>query len=196
MKIYTKLGDDGTTGLLYGGRVEKNDPRPVAYGDVDEAQAAIGLARTAVNETTDHRDLEASSLKKLSEILLLVEGDLWKIMAELACNPEEISQLQEAGTRITDENVNALERIIDQVSERFEMPTDFVLPGENEVSARLDLARAITRRAERTSVEVGLSEDSKVIPYLNRLSDLLWSLARWQEETTVTARSVAISDDK
>ena len=75
------------------------------------------------------------------------------------------------------------------------MPTDFVLPGENEISARLDLARAITRRAERASVEVELGEDSKVIPYLNRLSDLLWSLARWQEGTAVTARSIAASDE-
>ncbi len=187
MKIYTKTGDDGTTGLLYGGRVGKNDPRPIAYGDVDETQAAIGLARAIADEVSE---------KELGKILLSVEGDLWKIMAELACNPEQTSQLSEAGNCITEENVNDLEQIIDQISERFEMPTDFVLPGENEISARLDLARAITRRAERASVEVELGEDSKVIPYLNRLSDLLWSLARWQEGTAVTARSIAAPDEK
>ena len=187
MKIYTKTGDDGTTGLLYGGRVAKNDSRPVAYGDVDEAQAAIGLARAAVFGV---------SKEELNEILLSVESDLWKIMAELACNPEEISHLYELGNCITGEDVEALERAIDKASKRFEVPTDFVLPGENEISARLDLARVVTRRAERSSVEVDLEEDSKVIPYLNRLSDLLWSLARWQEGVAVTARSIATSDDK
>jgi len=150
----------------------KSDLRPVAYGDVDEAQAAIGLARALVYGALE---------KELNEILLSVESDLWKIMAELACNPEQTHQLREAGNCVTEENINDLEKIIDQVSEQFEMPTEFVLPGENEISARLDLARAVTRRAERASVEIELEEGSQVIPYLNRLSDLLWSLARWQE---------------
>jgi len=183
VKIYTKTGDDGTTGLLYGGRVAKNDLRPTAYGDVDETQAAIGLARVV-------------SKGELHDILLSIEGDLWKVMAELACNPEKIDQLKEQGNFITIEKVIQLEKIIDQISERFEMPVDFVLPGANETSARLDLARAITRRAERASVPIGLREDSQVIPYLNRLSDLLWSLARWQEGTVVTARSVARQEGK
>ncbi len=165
----------------------KSDLRPVAYGDVDEAQAAIGLARALVYGALE---------KELNEILLSVESDLWKIMAELACNPEQTHQLREAGNCVTEENINDLEKIIDQVSEQFEMPTEFVLPGENEISARLDLARAVTRRAERASVEIELEEGSQVIPYLNRLSDLLWSLARWQEGTAVTARSIAESDEK
>ena len=178
MNIYTRTGDDGTTGLLYGGRVRKDDLRPTAYGDVDETQAAIGLARSI-------------SEGELNDILLSIEGDLWKIMAELACSPEQTNKLKEANSCVNEEKVTQLEELIDQISERFEMPTDFVLPGENETSARLDLARAITRRAERASVQIGLEEDSQVIPYLNRLSDLLWSLARWQEGTAVTARSVA-----
>ena len=178
MNIYTRTGDDGTTGLLYGGRVRKDDLRPTAYGDVDETQAAIGLARSI-------------SEGELNDILLSIEGDLWKIMAELACSPEQTNKLKEANSCVNEEKVTQLEELIDQISERFEMPTDFVLPGENETSARLDLARAITRRAERASVQIGLEEDSQVIPYLNRLSDLLWSLARWQEGTVVTARSVA-----
>ena len=178
MNIYTRTGDDGTTGLLYGGRVRKDDLRPTAYGDVDETQAAIGLARSI-------------SEGELNDILLSIEGDLWKVMAELACNPEQTNKLKEANSCVNEEKVTQLEELIDQISERFEMPTDFVLPGENETSARLDLARAITRRAERASVQIGLGEDSQVIPYLNRLSDLLWSLARWQEGTVVTARSVA-----
>ena len=178
MNIYTRTGDDGTTGLLYGGRVRKDDLRPTAYGDVDETQAAIGLARSI-------------SEGELNDILLSIEGDLWKVMAELACSPEQTNKLKEANSCVNEEKVTQLEELIDQISERFEMPTDFVLPGENETSARLDLARAITRRAERASVQIGLEEDSQVIPYLNRLSDLLWSLARWQEGTAVTARSVA-----
>jgi len=178
VNIYTRTGDDGTTGLLYGGRVRKDDLRPTAYGDVDETQAAIGLARSI-------------SEGELNDILLSIEGDLWKVMAELACNPEQTNKLKEANSCVNEEKVTQLEELIDQISERFEMPTDFVLPGENETSARLDLARAITRRAERASVQIGLGEDSQVIPYLNRLSDLLWSLARWQEGTVVTARSVA-----
>ena len=178
MNIYTRTGDDGTTGLLYGGRVRKDDLRPTAYGDVDETQAAIGLARSI-------------SEGELNDILLSIEGDLWKVMAELACSPEQTNKLKEANSCVNEEKVTQLEELIDQISERFEMPTDFVLPGGNETSARLDLARAITRRAERASVQIGLEEDSQVIPYLNRLSDLLWSLARWQEGTVVTARSVA-----
>ena len=178
MKIYTKKGDKGMTELLYGGTVRKDSLQPIAYGDVDEAQAAIGLAR-------------AISEGELHDVLLSIEGDLWKVMAELACNPREINKLKEAGSRVNEEKVSRLEELIDQISERFEMPTDFVLPGDNETSARLDLARAITRRAERAAVQIGLGEDSQVIPYLNRLSDLLWSLARWQEGTAVTARSVA-----
>jgi len=178
VNIYTRTGDDGTTGLLYGGRVRKDDLRPTAYGDVDETQAAIGLARSI-------------SEGELNDILLSIEGDLWKVMAELACSPEQTNKLKEANSCVNEEKVTQLEELIDQISERFEMPTDFVLPGENETSARLDLARAITRRAERASVQIGLEEDSQVIPYLNRLSDLLWSLARWQEGTVVTARSVA-----
>ncbi len=183
MKIYTKTGDDGTTGLLYGGRVAKNDLRPTAYGDVDETQAAIGLVRVV-------------SQGELHDILLSIEGDLWKVMAELACNPEQTNKLKEADSCVNEEKVTQLEELIDQISERFEMPTDFVLPGENETSARLDLARAIARRAERASVQIGLGEDSQVIPYLNRLSDLLWSLARWQEGTAVTARSIAEQEEK
>ena len=183
MKIYTKTGDDGTTGLLYGGRVVKSDLRPTAYGDVDETQAAIGLAR-------------AISEGELHDILLSIEGDLWKVMAELACDPEETNKLKEAGSCVNEEKVTRLEELIDQISERFEMPTDFVLPGEGEISARLDLARAVTRRAERASVQIELGKDSQVIPYLNRLSDLLWSLARWQEGTAITARSVAEQEEK
>jgi len=176
VKIYTKTGDDGTTGLLYGGRVAKNDLRPTAYGDVDEAQAAIGLARAAADQ-------------EVGEILLVIESELWIVMAELACSPDQMSKLTEAGNRISSSQVKNLEDLIDQITEKYEQPTEFVLPGGSEVSARLDLARAITRRAERVVLPV-VEEDSQILPYLNRLADLLWVMARWQEETSITSRSI------
>ncbi len=176
MKIYTRDGDDGTTGLLYGQRVSKDSPQPSAYGDVDEAQAAIGLARAAADQ-------------EVGEILLVIESELWIAMAELACSPGQMSKLTETGNRISSSQVKKLEELIDQITEKYEQPTEFVLPGGSEVSARLDLARAITRRAERTVLPV-VEEDSQILPYLNRLADLLWVMARWQEETSITSRSI------
>ena len=179
MKVYTRRGDDGSTDLLYGGRVSKNDPRPEVYGDVDETQAFIGLARAAAGE-------------ELSTLLMKVERELWTLMAELACNPEKIHNLDE-NSRVTKEMVEGLEGMIDELSEKFEMPKEFVVPGEDEVSARLDVARTVCRRAERSAVGLAL-ENSYVVPYLNRLSDLLWSAARWQEGESVTTKSVPASE--
>ena len=172
MKVYTRKGDDGTTGLLHGGRVAKDSSQPTAYGDVDEAQAVIGLARAVADG-------------ELAGILIDIERDLWVVMAELACNPD---RLDEAGSRPGPEMVDRLESLIDDVSARFDPPTEFVVPGEDEVSARLDVARAVCRRAERSALSAA-APGSSVVPYLNRLSDLLWTLARWSEGTSVTARS-------
>ncbi|MDE0928628.1 MAG: cob(I)yrinic acid a,c-diamide adenosyltransferase [Acidimicrobiales bacterium] len=180
MKIYTRKGDDGTTGLLYGGRVAKDSPQPVAYGDVDETQAALGLARAAAGS-------------ELAEVLLKLEGDLWLVMAELACLPEKLGNLTETGTRPTAKDVTRLEGLIDQATARFDPPTEFVVPGENEISARLDFARTVTRRAERSALAVA-AKDSFVVPYLNRLSDLLWALARAEEGTSITAQSLNKED--
>ena len=177
MKVYTRKGDDGTTGLLHGGRVAKDSSQPTAYGDVDEAQAVIGLARAVADG-------------ELAGILIDIERDLWVVMAELACNPD---RLDEAGSRPGPEMVDRLESLIDDVSARFDPPTEFVVPGEDEVSARLDVARAVCRRAERSALSAA-APGSSVVPYLNRLSDLLWTLARWSEGTSVTARSLGDSD--
>ena len=176
MKVYTRRGDDGSTDLFGGGRVSKDDPRPEAYGHVDEAQAAIGLARAAATDD-------------LAELLVGLEV----VMAELATNPERL-HLLEAGTgRPTTTMVDRLEELIDDVSARFDPPSEFVVPGEDEVAARLDMARTVCRRAERAAVGVAAA-DSAVVPYLNRLSDLLWTLARWQEGTSRSARSIADPD--
>lgn len=184
MKIYTRKGDDGTTGLLYGGRVAKDSPLPVAYGSTDEAQAALGLARAACEPGSEAADL-----------LLHLERDLWVLMAELATGPENRPKLTAGQSLVTAAMVAALETRIDELSERFDPPTEFVVPGETEVAARLDVARTVVRRAERDAIgalaAVGVGADeSHVVPYLNRLSDLLWTMARWQEGGSRPTRSV------
>jgi cob(I)alamin adenosyltransferase len=179
VKVYTRKGDDGTTGLFYGGRVPKDSARPTAYGTVDEAQSAIGLARA-----------ECARGSELDALLTGIERDLWVLMAELATAPENRPKLSPGEQLVTDEMVQALEVRIDEYSERFEMPKEFVVPGQTRTAALLDVARTVVRRAERDALPAA-EPGSLVIPYLNRLSDLLWTLARWQEAdeaTTLTAR--------
>ncbi len=174
MKITTKTGDDGTTGLLYGGRVAKDSALPQAYGAVDEAQAVIGLCRA---ETGD---------AELGDLLGRICKDLYVVMAELATLPENRHKLDDGTTRTTPQMVEALEAIQDDVAGRFEPITDFVLPGESRPVALLDLARTVVRRAERHAVSADAGPEA--LRYLNRLSDLLWAMARWQEESSTTAR--------
>ena len=175
MKIYSKTGDDGTTALFYGGRVDKASVLPMAYGAVDEAQAAIGLARAAATDP------------ELHGLLTTLCRDLYVAMAELATLPENRSKLEPGVTSVTTEMVTALELNIDDISDRFKAPTEFTIPGQTELSARLDWARVIVRRAERESLAAH-HQDSQVLPYLNRLSDLLWTLARWQEGDSLLSR--------
>jgi cob(I)alamin adenosyltransferase len=178
MKIYTRKGDDGTTGLLCGGRVPKASARPAASRSVDEAQAAIGVARA-----------EAERESELAELLVGLERDLWVLMAELATESGNRDKLTAGQSLVTPDMVAALETLIDDVTGRFDPPTEFVVPGETRIAAALDVARTVTRRAER-DVVAAAEPDSHVLPYLNRLSDLLWTLARWQEGTSVATRSV------
>ncbi|MEM7274927.1 MAG: cob(I)yrinic acid a,c-diamide adenosyltransferase [Actinomycetota bacterium] len=180
MKVYTKAGDDGTTGLFYGGRVAKDSPHPVAYGAIDEAQAAIGLVRP-VNDDPE-----------LDEILILLCRHLYVAMAELATLPANREKLVAGTSLVTADMVVALEELIDDISERFEPPTEFVIPGGSAVAAGLDFARTVARRAERDVVSLGLDQ-SEVLRYLNRLSDLLWTLARWQEPEALESKSSAAS---
>lgn len=180
-KIYTRKGDDGSTGLLYGGRVAKNAPAIEANGAVDEAQAVLGVARA-----------EAPRGSEVDELLLALERDLWVLMAEVATAPENRAKLEPGRSSVTDEMVRALERRIDDLTARFEAPAQFVVPGQNRVSAALDVARTVVRRAERLVVGSPPVPGSLVGPYLNRLSDLLWTMARWQEGDHVTARSLSV----
>ncbi len=173
MRVYTRKGDDGTTGLLYGSRVGKQSAGPTAYGEVDEAVSALGLARA---ETP--RDSE------LHEILVRLQRELFVVGAELATAPANRSKLEPGVSLVTEGMVADLEPLIDELTERYEPPTEFVLPGENRVAAALDLARTVVRRAERAAVaaaEAGWLDTSQVVPYLNRLADLVYTLARWQE---------------
>ena len=172
-KIYTRRGDDGSTGLLYGGRVGKDSPGPDTYGAVDEAVSMLGLARA-----------EAERGSELDELLVRLQRELFVVGAELATAPENRSRLEPGVSLTTEAMVSALEPLIDEITQRYEPPTVFVLPGENRVAAALDVARAVVRRAERNAVAAaheGWLTGSHVIPYLNRLADLVFTLARWQE---------------
>lgn len=182
MPIYTRKGDDGTTGLLYGGRVAKDAPRIEVNGAVDEAQAALGLARA-----------EAERGSELDGLLVTLARHLYVLMAEVATSPDQRGRLVAGTTLVTPEMVTGLEALIDDLGGRFEMPTEFVVPGQNRRAAALDLARTLVRRAERLAVAAGVCAPgggSQVGPYLNRLSDLLWAMARWQEgDEHVAART-------
>ncbi len=169
LKIYTKTGDDGTTGLLYGGRVPKDALAVQVNGTVDEAQAAMGLARA-----------EAAPDSELDRLLTDLERDLYVLMAEVATDPSNRSKLKPGTTLVTAEMVESLERHIDDLIARSDLPAEFVVPGANRASAALDLARTVVRRAERLTVSAPV-EGSLVGRYLNRLSDLLWAMARWTE---------------
>jgi cob(I)alamin adenosyltransferase len=168
-RIYTKAGDDGTTGLLYGGRVSKADPATEAYGTTDEAVAALGLARAL------------SADPGLREDLLALQRELFVVGADLATNPEERAKLKPGVSLVTEDMVERLERLIDELVTAHPLPNAFVVPGANPLSAALDVARSVVRRAERRVVEiaeVGAEVNAAVVRYLNRLSDLLFVLAR------------------
>jgi cob(I)alamin adenosyltransferase len=176
MRIYTRKGDSGTTGLLYGGdRVSKADLRTDAYGTTDEAVAALGLARALIGSETDRTDARLASLS------LRLQRELFVVGAELATHVGRRERLSDGTTRVTAEMVTALEREIDELEEVVEQPKEFVVPGESSVGAALDLARTIVRRAERRAVALAASDGlpgSEVVPYLNRLADLLFVMAR------------------
>ena len=178
-RVYTGKGDDGSTGLLHGGRVAKDHLLPEAYGTVDEAQAAIGLARAATERGGE-----------LDVLLVGVEHDLYVLMSELATLPENRHKLTGGQTLVDEAMVEALSSATDDLAGRFAFPTEFVVPGQNELSARLDVARTVVRRAERRSVPAA-GEGSHAVPYLNRLSSLLWTAARWVEaDDTLLSKSI------
>jgi cob(I)alamin adenosyltransferase len=176
MRIYTKKGDDGTTGLLFGGdRVSKADLRTDAYGTTDEAVSALGLARAAIGEQNDRVEV------RLAELCLRLQRELFVVGAELATHVDRRDRLTDGTSRVTAAMTEALERDIDELELAVEQPKEFVLPGESMTGAALDLARTTVRRAERRCVALaaaGELPESQVVPYLNRLADLLFVMAR------------------
>jgi cob(I)alamin adenosyltransferase len=174
MKIYTRKGDDGTTGLWYGGRVAKFAGRPEAYGAVDEAASALGVARAAAGRGSE-----------IYDDILRIQNELFVAGAELATAPEAAGRLEAGVSKVTPEMVERLETDIDRYMDRVELPPKFVIPGGTELSALLDVARAAVRRAERRVSELhhgGELGDEIVLTYLNRLSDAVYAMARFADE--------------
>jgi cob(I)alamin adenosyltransferase len=170
-RIYTKTGDDGTTGLLYGGRISKSDLATEAYGTTDEAVAVLGLARALSEDDTMRADL------------LTLQRELFVVGADLATNPKERAKLEPEVSLVTERMVQRLERRIDDLVTARPLPEVFVVPGANPASASIDIARSVVRRAERAVVAMEHAQrevNPELRRYLNRLSDLLFVLARWQ----------------
>jgi cob(I)alamin adenosyltransferase len=170
-RIYTKKGDDGTTSLWYGGRVAKSDPRTEAYGALDEAASALGVARSLC-EVAD-ADLAADILR--------LQDDLFIAGAELATAPEASDRLVDGVSRVTPEMTAELEEVIDRQMARVDLPPKFVIPGGTQLSAQLDVARAVIRRAERRVAALAAAGElasPEVQRFLNRASDAAYAMAR------------------
>lgn len=185
--ISTKRGDDGTTGLLYGGRVKKNSARIECNGAVDEAQAALGLARAEVRRAGASGPAGLGT-DEVEAIIVGIERDLWVLMAEVATAPRNRRKLVAGESLVTSDMVDALGDRVTELEAADVMPKEFVVPGSNVPSAALDVARTIVRRAERLAVGARIGEGSEVVRYLNRLSDVCWLLARAVERDHMTAR--------
>jgi cob(I)alamin adenosyltransferase len=173
VKIYTRKGDDGTTSLWYGGRIAKDDLHTEAYGTLDEATSALGLARA---KCTDER---------LAADVLRLQNELFVAGAELATSPDARDRLEAGVSRLEDDMVEWLEERIDAYMDQVDLPPKFVIPGGTELSAQLDVARALLRRAERRIVALersGALDGSIALRYVNRASDLLFAMARFADE--------------
>jgi cob(I)alamin adenosyltransferase len=183
--VATGKGDDGTTGLLYGGsRIAKDDLRTEAYGTIDEAVAALGLARAQLG-LKDRYGVLSPDFGDLAGVILRLQRELFVVAAELATNPDAWDRLVDDTTRVSAAMVEGIEALLREIEGHIEMPTEFVVPGETPTSAALELARTTLRRAERRAVTLGREElipGPHLLPYLNRLADLLWVLARAAEQ--------------
>lgn len=174
VKIYTKKGDDGSTSLWYGGRVPKHHGRTEAYGALDEACSALGLARA----------LCGTGQAELAADILRLQDDIFIAGAELATAPEAAERLEDGVSRTTEAMVTELEGLIDRYMAEVELPPKFVIPGGNQLSAQLDVARTVVRRAERrisALEEEGQLASETVIHFVNRASDLVYAMARWAD---------------
>jgi cob(I)alamin adenosyltransferase len=169
-RIYTRTGDDGTTGLVRGPRRRKDDLRIEAYGTVDEANSAVGVARLA-----------STGMPKVDNVLARIQNDLFDLGSDLATPGPDDADAARAPLRITAAQTEWLEKQIDHYNESLQPLTSFVLPGGSPLAASLHMARTVTRRAERLAVSLAAAEPDtspEAVRYLNRLSDLLFVLAR------------------
>ena len=174
VKIYTKKGDDGTTSLWYGGRVLKHHGRTEAYGALDEACSQLGIARALCD----------ASQAELAADILRLQDDIFVAGAELATAPEAAERLEDGISRATEEMVAELEQRIDRYMSEVELPPQFVIPGGNQLSAQLDVARTVIRRAERriaALAEEGELASETVIHFVNRASDAVYAMARYAD---------------
>ena len=174
VKIYTKKGDDGSTSLWYGGRVPKHHGRTEAYGALDEACSQLGVARALCD----------AGQAELAADILRLQNDIFIAGAELATAPEAAERLEDGVSRVTEEIVAELEQLIDRYMSEVELPPKFVIPGGNQLSAQLDVARTVVRRAERwisALNEQGELAGETVIHFVNRASDLVYAMARWAD---------------
>ena len=183
-KVTTGTGDNGYTGLLGSERVLKYDVRPEALGTVDEATSALGLARATTQDA------------RVKKIIFQVQQELYLLMGELATTPENYEKV---GLRVTAEHVKRLERVETQLQQEVELPDRFIIPGDTLNGAALDLARTVIRRAERIAVRLlheKVIQNGEVIRYLNRLSDLIFVLARYSEvKSSLATLPTEQSDD-
>ncbi len=187
--VATGRGDDGTTGLLYGGRVGKDDVAVEAFGTIDELVAALGTARAELGEQA------MGALPELSALLMRLQRESFVAGAELATGVGAIDRLKDGVTRVDEAMVLELEADLRAWEARVTMPREFVLPGSTRLSAALEVARVTSRRAERRVVALGRSGrllGPWVVPWLNRVSDLLWVLARAAEQAEGAATLPAV----
>jgi cob(I)alamin adenosyltransferase len=193
--VATGRGDDGMTGLLFDDiRVQKDDLRTEAFGTVDEAVAALGLARAELASKEQYGAL-SPNFGGLGELILRIQRELFVAGAELATAPESRHKQVEGRTRVSKAMLEGIEQVLRDTEAAITLPTEFVVPGETRVSAAIELARTIVRRAERRSVTLAYHDyairDGFMIPYLNRLADLLWILARVAEQAESRSATTA-----
>jgi cob(I)alamin adenosyltransferase len=172
MRIYTRSGDDGTTGLLFGGRVSKADPRCEAYGAADHAVSVMGMARAL---TSDDR---------LKTMLLQTQREMFTVSAELATDIQNQEQFRSTFRAISASETERLEQWIDELKASVELPPKFIIPGASQASSAMDMARTAMRNAERRIVDLmeqGMLANIEVLHYVNRLGDLLFMMARYED---------------
>ena len=198
--VATGRGDDGTTALLFGGeRVSKDDLRTEAYGAVDEAVAALGLARAELWWRAGP-ERSRPTWRAWIELMLRIQRELFVVGAELATNPEARARARDDVTRVSQHMVDGVDEMLREMEGRIVLPSEFVVPGETRLSAGLEMGRTVLRRAERRAVTLSHHDEelanSRLLPYLNRLADLLWVLARAAEQAEERAATVARPERK